>query len=219
MNTKTVSPDISIREAQLADLDKLVELHMNCFSPREHLAVRLGRSYIRAAYRWFITSSETFTILAEDMDCVVGLTTICDRSYNRPMLRHTLREAVLAFIMRPWLVFHPEVRDRIVNIILSRRGVGEASPSEEGVAHLAFIAVASSARGKGVGDALLQYSIKDYMSRNYRRIRAGVYKENHASTRMFERNGFNEAPELETKHTVFMEVQLAHDPTRNLVDS
>ena len=202
------SSEVEIRRAKLSDLNALVSLHYACFEPDEHLAMRFGKPFIRASYKWFITSKETFTILAEVDNKVVGLTTVCDSPYNGPMLRNCLREAIMGLLTHPWLIFHPEIFNRIINLFIKKQDVGELTEDRPDVAHLAFIAAHPDCRGRGIGSSLLNESMRITLRRGKHFHRAGVYKENIASQRMFEKCGHVEVPKLETKRTIFMQAEL-----------
>jgi len=199
---------VNIRRAKLSDLDQLVDLHYVCFEPDEHLAMRFGKSFIRAAYKWFITSEETFAILAEVENEVVGLTTVCDSPYNGPMLRNCLREAIVGLLTHPWLIFHAEIFNRIIDLFIKKQDVGELTEDQSDVAHLAFIAAHPDCRGRGIGSMLLNESKQIALKRGKRFHRAGVYKVNIASQRMFKKCGHVKVPSLETKRTVFMQAEL-----------
>jgi hypothetical protein len=64
--------------ANLDDVDALVALHLKCFSNEDHIAVMFGEDFIRTAYKWFVTDSKTFVLIAK-------------------------KEALQALPRRPWL--------------------------------------------------------------------------------------------------------------------
>lgn len=211
MSQQNTSPKITvpIRFATLDDTEDLLALHLRSFTPEKHLAVRLGESYMRAVYRWFIASDETFTIVAEENGKILGFTTICDRSYNRPMLRATWSHALAALLKRPLMAFHRDLAGRFLVNVFRKRGVGEGNSSQEkDVAHLAFIAVSPEARGKGVGASILYFGKSETFKRNRKALRAGVYKQNIASIRMFSKCGFSEVLGIDTPKVLFMETPL-----------
>lgn len=205
-NMTTPKDSVRIRLANLSDLKPLIDLHLRCFTKHEHLAVRLGASYIHAVYHWFITSSDTFTLVAEYSGKIVGLTTVCDRSYNGLMLRNTLKQFIIAVFKRPFAIFHWEFLSRLINLISRRGESGQLDHYENDVSHLAFIAVDGSMRGKGVGVRLLEEAKSISLERGFPRMRAGVYKQNSASIRMFAKAGYQIVPDLETSRTHFVEV-------------
>ncbi len=199
---------VKIRRAELYDLEALVKLHLICFEPDEHLAMRFGKPFITAAYKWFITSEETYAILAELDNKIVGLTTVSDLPYNRPMLKHCLGEAIIGVLTRPYLLFHPEILNRLLSLFIGKRDHGELTEDNSDVAHLAFIAAHPDCRGRGIGSLLLKESMSIALKRGKRFHRAGVYKENIASQHMFEKCGHIAVPALETKRAVFMQADL-----------
>jgi RimJ/RimL family protein N-acetyltransferase len=64
-------------------------------------------------------------------------------------------------------------------------------------------AVDSDFRGHGVFPALVEATKNYSKSRGSRAIRAGIYKTNQPSRRVFIKNGWFETPELQTSDTVF----------------
>ncbi len=200
-----------IRLANLKDLDSLVELHWKSFSKEEHLAVRLGKAFIRAVYKWFITSPYTFTVVAEDGGQIIGLTTICDRAYSSLMFKNTLKNVIWGTLTHPSLLFNEELVGRLSTFLQRKKDVGEDSGDNTGVSHLAFIAVDKSARGKGIGIELLLFVKKVSRQRGNLKMRAGVYKGNAASIKMFQKGGFEIVPALESVRTYYVQADLLKD--------
>ena len=197
-----------VRYATINDLKALVDLHYRCFSKEEHLAMVFGRRFIEAAYKWFLTSNNTFAIVVEDEGVVTGLTTVADMPYNNPMLNNCRIEAILGLFTHPWIVFNPEIGKRFFKLIAGKPEVSESGRDEKNVAHLAFIAAHPGYRGKGIGSALLKKSMEIAKSRGLRYHRAGVYKNNIASINMFKKLGHIELKELESERAVFLQTDL-----------
>jgi hypothetical protein len=80
---------IQVRDACLDDVPELVTLHLACFSTRDHLLMLFGDSVLHSAYRWFVGSRNTFTVVATSAERIVGLCTACRGPYNRPMVIHS----------------------------------------------------------------------------------------------------------------------------------
>ena len=107
----------TVRNAGINDLSDLVDLHLKCFSSKEHLAVLLGRRFIEAAYRWFINSQDTYTILTEENGVITGLTTVAGMPYNTPMLKNCKTEALQGVITHPWIIFNSEIVNRFFRLV------------------------------------------------------------------------------------------------------
>jgi ribosomal protein S18 acetylase RimI-like enzyme len=193
-----------IRKASITDIDILVSLHLQCFDKKTHLIVGLGRSYIRAMYKWFIISCETFILVAEHQSYIVGLIAGSDGSYNRPMLRGTILFVVFGILKHPLLLFNKEFLKRAIKILLGQKIVGEICRNEKGIAYLAFAAIRPSYRGKGLGDVLYRNAIIECIKRGCKRIRGGVRpKDNPGPTKILSGYGFTKEKELETNSTTF----------------
>jgi len=206
---KMLSSKITIRPATIADLDALVDLHLRSFSPKDHLAVKLGTGYIRSVYHWFITSQETFTLVAEHENKIVGLTTVCDRFYNKPMLGNTLSQAMAGILLHPWLILDAEILERLYTFFLKRKRAEKTVRNKEPlVSQLAFIAVDNSMRGKGLGVQLLKQAKNESHKRGGAKMLAGVYENNLSSIKAFEKAGFHILPNSVTRKLIYVEADL-----------
>jgi ribosomal protein S18 acetylase RimI-like enzyme len=202
--------EISIRLAVLQDLEKLTDLHCASFKPEEHVPVMLGRRYVRATYRWHIESPEAYVVVAEVGNKIVGLVGMCDRSFFKPMFMACLGELFLSIIMKPGLIFKKEFWNRVFRQThLSKKA--DVISTYPGMAQMTIGAVDSNYRGINIFPELVQATKVFSKNRGSRAIRAGVYKINTASRRVFIKSGWIETPELETNDTVFYIAYL--DPT------
>jgi ribosomal protein S18 acetylase RimI-like enzyme len=216
MNQTHSSPSTIVKADQRAfhitpagreDVAALVNLHLRCFSERDHIAVMFGAGFVRAAYEWFVSSPDTFVLAAKAGSLLVGFTALADGPYNGPMLRAAKKEAVLAVLRRPRLAFHPELLLRAVRLVVPRR-----EPASHGrTAHVAFTAVDEHYRGVGIATALKQESIRMCRARGLTAIVTGVRKENGRARALNESAGFVEVPEMSTKRFTYLALSL---PTR-----
>jgi ribosomal protein S18 acetylase RimI-like enzyme len=74
---------------------------------------------------------------------------------------------------------------------------------EPGFAQMTIGAVDSNHRGSGIFGELIEETKNVSKERGSRAIRAGVYKKNKSSRRVFEKSGWIEMKYLETEDTVF----------------
>jgi ribosomal protein S18 acetylase RimI-like enzyme len=198
---------IQINSATIEDVDLMVGLHYKCFSEKDHIAMRFGRPFILAMYRWFVTSPETFALIARQGDSLIGFSTVSDQFYDAPMLRACWQEALIGLILHPWLAFHPELLRRLVQLLLSR---SKDSPVIK-IAQIAFIGVDPQVQGAGVGKALVFASIRTCRERGISTIVVGIKRQNRRSIKVHESVGFIEAPELGTKRFVYLRLDLDKD--------
>jgi hypothetical protein len=182
-----VPPSFIVRPATKNDLNGLTELHCAAFQPEDHIPVMLGKEYVRATYRWLVTSSQGYCLVAACDPEIIGLVTVCDRSFTRPMFWACLPEFAWSLLRSPHLIF----RKRLWNRLLRRPEMSTIANnivSQPGFAQLISLVEAAKRYSKSRGSAA---------------IRAGVYKLNQPSRRAFTKNGWIEMPELETNDTIF----------------
>jgi GNAT superfamily N-acetyltransferase len=195
--------------ANLDDVDALVDLHLKCFSGADHIAVMFGEDFIRTAYKWFVTDSKTFVLVAKSKlgDKLIGFTSLAEGGYNVPMLRAAMWEALHGILRRPWLIFHPELTLRLFRMIFSSR----KNRLTGRFAQIAFTAVESQFRGLGISKVLKRESIRVCRDRGITAMITGVKKENLRSKAMNVGAGFVEVPEMHTKHFIYLKLDLSQD--------
>ncbi|MCX6031756.1 MAG: GNAT family N-acetyltransferase [Chloroflexi bacterium] len=204
MRDRSNIPDSNfiIRLATLADVEALVELHWMSFKPEDHVPVMLGRRYVRATYHWLVTGAISYVLVAEANGCIVGLIAVADRSFISPMFRACLSEFALSIARHPGLL----LRGKLWQRLLRRPDVtsqGRHIADYPGMAQMTNGAVDAGYRGQGVFPALVEASRTFSKERGSRAIRAGIYKTNMPSRRVFIKAGWIETPALETPDTVF----------------
>ncbi len=191
--------------ATLDDVDSLVTLHYKCFTKRDHIAMRFGKPFIWASYKWFVTSPETFIVIAKHGDKLVGFQSVSERPYDAPMLRAGWREALLGLVLHPWLAFHPELLGRLWRLLFRRHKEITDNIQE---AQLAFIGVDPQSQGKGIGKALVIAAVNSCQERGLKLVTTGVLKQNTRSLAMLKGAGFVETPERGTKSFVYLQMDL-----------
>jgi GNAT superfamily N-acetyltransferase len=199
---KQPSP-FTIRLASTQDLDALADLHCDCFKAEDHVPVMLGKHYVRATYRWLVTGGEAYTLVADADGRIVGIIAVADRSFTQPMFKACLGEFMLSLLRNPKLLFEKKLWDRLFRRSDDMSGAGEKIASHPGVAQMTIGAVAADYRGQGVFPALVEATKTFSTQRGSRAIRAGIYKPNTPSRRVFIKGGWIETPQLETSDTVF----------------
>ena len=202
MEIKNGRPEFIIRTAIESDINDLTELHCSSFRPEEHVPVMLGKNYVRATYRWLVTSSQAYCLVADTSHEIIGMVTVCDGPFTRPMFLACLPEFIRSLLRSPKLFFEKNLWNRLL-----RRP--EASNDQKritdypGFAQLMVVAVDTDYRGAGIFSALAEAATTCSKNRGSVAIRAGVYKFNQPSRRAFAKNGWLEMPQLETSDTVF----------------
>lgn len=179
-------PAIEIDYGSSEYLDALVAMHMRHFTGAEHLGVLLGTAFVRDTYSWFLTSSNAFVLVAKEGERIVGYTSVSDEPYDRALIQACRKSMFRGLLVRPWLLCHREIVNRILQSIkISTRRI-----SARKTAQIAFTVVEKDRRGMGIGSRLKQESIRICMERGATDVITGVRRENTASRRMNESAGF-----------------------------
>ncbi|MFH1884600.1 MAG: hypothetical protein ABIL62_18035 [Planctomycetota bacterium] len=193
---------ILIRLATPADLDSLTELHCASFAPEDHVPVMLGETYVRATYRWQVSGERAYTLVAEADSKIVGLVAVCDGPFTFPMFMACLPDFLGSLFRHPLLLFKRKLWQRLFR----RPDVSRKSKriaDHPGFAQMTIGVVDGNWRGKGIFPALVEATKTYSQARGSRAVRAGIYKTNMPSRRVFIKGGWIETPELETPDTVF----------------
>jgi GNAT superfamily N-acetyltransferase len=207
---KKLSQKVSIRLATAADVDALTELHCASFGPEDNLPAMLGKDFVQATFRWQVNGKEAYTLVGEDDGKLVGLVAVCDGSFSRPMLMACLPEFILSLLKNPFLLFRRKLWRRLFRY-LNSSAQSKSIADHPGFAQMIIGAVDAAYRGKNVFAALIEATKKFSKARGSRAIRAGIYKTNTSSRRVFVKCGWTESPELETHDTVFYVAYLDAD--------
>jgi hypothetical protein len=194
---------VKIRLATLDDVERLTEMHCASFQPEDHVPVMLGRRYVRATYRWLVTSREAYALVAEVGSTVAGVVGVCDRSFSSPMFKACLGEFVLSLVRNPTLLLSGKLWQRLYRRSSPATDKGALIAGYFGVAQMTIGVVDAGFRGKSIFPALIEATKSFSKSRGSRAIRGGIYKPNSSSRRVFVKGGWIETPDLETEDTVF----------------
>jgi hypothetical protein len=207
---KLTGPEtITIRLATNNDIEKMADLHCSSFGPEDHVPVLLGRNYIKAMYRWKVNGKEAYTLVAESHGLIVGLVAVCDRSFTLPMFKACFPEFIKSIIKKPSILFDRSLWRRFFRRSDNSNNRGEHSENQSGIAQMIIGVVDSAFRGRGVFAELIESTKAVSKSRGSKAIRAGIYKNNSSSRRVFIKSGWIELPAPEASDTVFYVANLA----------
>ena len=193
---------IEIRPANIDDLEVITELHCSSFKPEDHIPMLFGKNYIKANYEWHIKSDMAYVLVAEIDSNIIGLVGMCDKSFFHPMFKACRNQMVIELIKKPGIILKKELWKRLL-----RRSelseYGKLISEYPGMAQMTIGAVDANHRGLNIFPKLVNSTEKFSRERGSRAIRAGVYRKNSSSRRVFNKLGWIEMPELETSDTVF----------------
>jgi GNAT superfamily N-acetyltransferase len=192
----------NIRLATIKDINKLTDLHCKSFKPEEHVPMMLGRNYVNATYKWQVLSKDAYVLVAESEDTLVGLVAVCDGAFTKAMFTACLPELFISILLKPSRVFSKMLWKRLFRRPDMAKGA-EALLDYPGFAQMTIGAVEKDFRGSGVFGELIEATKEYSRKRGSKAIRAGVYKRNNSSRRVFVKSGWAELPQLETEDTIF----------------
>ena len=194
--------NIKIRLATISDIDKLSDLHCRSFKPEGHVPMMLGQNYVKATYRWQVLSKEAYVLVAEIEDKITGLVAVCDGAFTKDMFVACLPEFIIGIILNPKLILKKMLWKRLFRRPELTKEIKNQVDSS-GFAQMTIGAVEKEYRGTGVFGELIQATKEYSKQRGSKAIRAGVYKKNQSSRRVFIKSEWAEVPQLETEETVF----------------
>jgi ribosomal protein S18 acetylase RimI-like enzyme len=183
----------SVRKPRLNEVESLLELYLACYNSQQHLALCLGKSFMRDVFKWFITSDRTFTLVADQDGNFIGFLTVCNGQYHKLMFTNNKMSAIKALLVRPWVIFSPRILKRLARNFF-RSDALDVILTGKDIAHCSFIGVHPSWRSEGVASTMSREMIKECHKRKWNKIIAGVYKKNMVSRRLQLKLGFKEYP-------------------------
>jgi ribosomal protein S18 acetylase RimI-like enzyme len=206
----------TIRAAVHDDLRSMPALHQAAFP--DSLATYLGDGYLRAYYRWFVTSPESITYIAQaESGDIVGFAAGAEngKRYYAELYGERRKELMrTAFI---GLLTHPQALIRLGRMfpvakdIISRRLPGRrrttttnapTSPITSGInASYISLTVLPDWRKGGIGQALTSSIIEEARRRGCPVITLSVRRDNDKAIRIWERTGWTRQSEKD--HLVY----------------
>lgn len=187
-------------------LSNIAECHIRAFP--DALASALGKAYVCKMLSWYLSTDKTFLFHIEEEGQCVGY---CGGMINdgtlptgsaSGMAQHSFKAAIAAFVLRPWLVFHPEVRAKwplLWKNTLMKLGLRpkvhapEQKPQQAKDPHvgLVVIGVDPAHQGKGYGSLLLrEFERRALEEYGICKVLLTVKSDNSNAIRIYERNGW-----------------------------
>ena len=176
-----------------AALDAVVEIHLAAFP--DYMNASLGRGYLRAFLRGFLSRSDAVALMAmSESGQVLGYAAGAPVQAVPEMTRALASTAALALMVRPWLFTSPRIRRTVRQTAaqwLGRSARPKATPLLPMPTYsLVSIGVDPHARGRGVGDQLLKAFEQEAVQRGGVAMRLSVYPSNHGARQFYERHGW-----------------------------
>ncbi|MDN5551232.1 GNAT family N-acetyltransferase [Brevibacterium aurantiacum] len=190
---------LRVRAMEMSDLSFV------CASMREHLPggffAELGDGFLSAYLRTYATSPSGCAFVAEVDGRQVGfLVGSVDReAYRHHVMRadrgRLLRRGILSLALRPSLAirFAHTRMNRYLRGLRRCSRVGSTSPSDSRLGILSHIAVATDARGAGVGRDLLDSFLTVCSAHKTPRLQLFVDPSNTGARQFYQSNGWTDA--------------------------
>jgi ribosomal protein S18 acetylase RimI-like enzyme len=194
-----------IKETDYRDLKKVALCHKQSFPGS--LSSAMGLQYLQKMFTWYLDVNKAFLFHIEDNGECVGYCggiikdgTLTTGSASG-MMQHSFNAAIKAFALRPYLIFHKEVRKKyplLVKNLLSRVGIRQNVISEKERAikkqkpevGLVVIGVLPEYRGKGISTELMRYFEVKAKENNIYRLQLSVLRKNNRAIGAYKKNGW-----------------------------
>lgn len=182
------------------DLENIAACHRAAFPTS--FSTALGVQYVKQMLAWYLANENTFLFFTKAEGRCIGycggmLRTAIGVGSASSMAQFSFNAAVSAFLKKPWLIFHPEVRAKypfIVKNIVSRfrkeKLKDKSAVIFEPYAGLIVIGVDINYRGKGLGSMLLKQFENIIIERGLNKMILSVRSDNHQAITSYKRNGW-----------------------------
>ena len=148
----------------------------------------LGKGFLKQVYSALPSCSAGFGYVCEQPDGRVLGFVACSESTGRVYKQSMIRRGLpMALAILPRFLRHPCIIKRIWETLRYPGSVADDLPRAE----VLSIAVDDSARGQGVGKALLQRAFEEFSRRGLRRVKVAVGGDNEGANAFYQRCGFH----------------------------
>lgn len=205
------------------DLYKIAKCHIAAF-PKSVTSL-LGEKVVASMLQWYLSAPNKFLFYVEENGKVTGYCGgfLMDGSdaygSGSGMTQFGFNQAAGAFALRPWLLLHPEVRNKysfILTNVARKLGLKKEQPmavaqpkpkNEPLTAGLVVIGVVPNLQQKGLGTLLQQEFERKAIEMGAKRLSLSVRKQNEKAIRSYTRNGYVKRDENETSFIMVKELK------------
>lgn len=196
----------TILYADEAAIRKIAKCHIAAFP--ETLSSKLGIDFVSAMMQWYLSAPNKFLFYVEENGIVQGYCGgfLVDGSdafgSGSGMTQFGFNSAIFSFLRKPWLLFHPEVRNKyafILTNIKRKLGLKKEQPTTAAkpaikeqplTAGLVVIGVLPRLQQKGLGTLLQQEFERKAREMGALRLQLSVRQINERAIRSYKRNGY-----------------------------
>lgn len=212
-----------IQYATTNDLYKIAKCHIAAF-PKSVTSL-LGEKVVASMLQWYLSAPNKFLFYVEENGKVTGYCGgfLMDGSdaygSGSGMTQFGFNQAAGAFALRPWILLHPEVRNKykfILTNVARKLGLKKEQPmavtqpkpkNEPLTAGLVVIGVVPNLQQKGLGTLLQQEFERKAIEMGAKRLSLSVRKQNEKAIRSYTRNGYLKRDENETSFIMVKELK------------
>lgn len=195
---------MEIRLSTLSDLEQIAQCHKAAFP--ESLSSKLGSAFRMKMLSWYIIDERGILFHVLENDIIVGYCGgVITKNPGLPgaatsITQFSFRAFLKSFLIRPWLILHPENISRFPfifrNILMKirvKKGINKTHTTQDNFQTfwgLVVIGVNPKCHGKGFGSALLQEFERLARIDKVDEISLSVKKENTKAINSYKANGW-----------------------------
>jgi len=190
-----------IKIAKQENIQRIALCHRAAFP--DSLSTALGLDYVSVMLSWYLSNENTFLFFVDENNHCLGYCGGMVRTKQgvgsaSSMAQYSFNSAVKSFMLKPWLLLHPEIGTKykfifknIANRFLKRKdNIGDAGKSFEPYAGLVVIGVDPYYQGKGYGSLLLKEFENISRQRGLRKLILTVNSYNTQAINSYSKNGW-----------------------------
>lgn len=210
-------------DTKQSDLDAIVKCHKKAFP--DALSTKLGNKFCSRMLSWYIESDRGLMFHLEKEGEILGYVGgIKIQSPGLPgsatsITQHSFKAFIWAFILRPWLFFHPENLKRVSFIWRNIRlklgsGVKSSNESKPDISQnftpslgLVVIGLSPEHQGKGFGSVLLREFEERALKEGLKRINLSVKSSNYQAIAAYRKNGWEISSEGDKELSMYKNLE------------
>lgn len=191
--------DVTLAPLSAETVNEAVRLHNEAF--HDSFSTRLGDTYVKSMLEWFVASPTGISVVAlNSTGEVVGYVLGAPSGSSTKLTRDLGFVAARSLICRPYLLSHPEFRQKLLNrfrhlVRAPKEGVLPLPQLPQPTMGLFSIAVKTCVRGTGLGSALMQEFESQCQAARVKSLLLSVRDENQFAISLYSKNGWIRCPE------------------------
>jgi ribosomal protein S18 acetylase RimI-like enzyme len=198
---------MKIESCEKFDLKEVVKCHKEAFP--YSLTTLLGSKYLIKNYEWYLENKDAFLLIIKSNDSsqVTGFAggllihESSSHGSSSSVIQYTFRTTISALIIRPYLIFHPNmllnyslilrnVYLKVINKFLPKSNEQANFKNINRSLGLVVIGTNKESRGKGIGSSLLVKFEEMGKKMKVDEMHLSVNKNNIAAIKAYKKNGW-----------------------------